>query len=509
MAPSMSPSDPSPLPAETDVVIVGGGPAGAAVGLALARLSIRTQILERLPFPRFRIGESQPPKVIPLLQFLGVLEQVDAAGFVRMDGNTVRWGGPPRVEPFDAEGRSQGYQLDRARFDRILLETAAGSGCQVVHGARVVGVERAGDAVVGARVRVGHAPALAVSSRFVVDATGPAGVLARPLGRRRREPVRTVGIFGYWEDGGTPEGWNPGNTIFEACRAGWVWSLLLDDGRRNVTCGVDVSALEGRTPAAVYDELLAETEIVAPLLTGARCVQGPTAVDATWHRVERANGPGFCIVGDAASFIDPLTSQGVVKALESGLLAAATINTAIRRPEDDALARRFHDESERHAFERYAAAALQFYRTSPHPEEPFWRDRVRPELDGALDPTPSTEEVEAGAARRRRLLEGVQAGTVRLTARPGLRIEDRARVERGFVVARPAVCGPGEAGADARGRHYPCALDALLPLLDGRAFHALVEGYASATGVARTPENGQALVRSLAGMIVDDLIEIV
>src|SRR5215207_3348960 len=120
-------------PPDVDVAIVGGGPAGSASAIWCARHGLRVVVLEREVFPRHRPGETLPPGVEPLFAQLGVAEAVHAAAFTRHPGTWVTWSSPRRFDPFGADGGGPwfGFQAPRDRFDRILLEAAAGSGAEV------------------------------------------------------------------------------------------------------------------------------------------------------------------------------------------------------------------------------------------------------------------------------------------------------------------------------------------------------------------------------------------
>jgi flavin-dependent dehydrogenase len=231
----------------------------------------------------------------------------------------------------------------------------------------VTGVLRGAErSVLGIRLRDGGE----VAAPFVVDASGSASVLARALGLKRRESIRTVALSEYFADSAATT-----DTLFEMLEDGWVWSVLLADGTRNVTVGLDAAELKGggADPEAIHRARLARSKLIGPLLEGARPVSPIAAHDATWFFSDRYAGSGFLLAGDAASFIDPLTSQGVYKAMSSGIHAAAVINTILRRPASADVAVAYYEEREQGAYASYTEAALAIYRTSPYLDLPFWR----------------------------------------------------------------------------------------------------------------------------------------
>ena len=168
-----------------DVAVVGGGPGGSAAATLLAQQGWRVVLLEREQFPRPHVGESLLPASLPILRDLGVLEAVAAAGFVRKLGATMVWGADP--DPwswyFRETNRSypHSYQVERDRFDQLLLENAAAAGVDVRQGERVSSVEFLGG---GVRLQAESSP---VAARFVVDASGQAGLLARQLRLRQND----------------------------------------------------------------------------------------------------------------------------------------------------------------------------------------------------------------------------------------------------------------------------------------------------------------------------------
>jgi FAD-dependent halogenase len=490
---------------QPEILIAGAGPAGSSAAIALASRGRKVTILERERFPRTRIGESLPPKITPLLGALGVLEAVDRAGFVRMKGTTVCQGADILSHPFDPLQLQQGYQVERARFDRILLDRAIQAGAQVVEGATITDVIKSGDgSVIGLRAKDENGKESEWFARFSIDATGPASAIARALNVRRREEIRTVALAGYWRGARTPTGFAAEDTLFEMLPEGWVWSLIRSDGLRNVTVGVDASALKmrGSRAWAIYTELLSTSRLIAPLVDGATLEGELSAHDATWQSAERFIGSGFLLAGDAASFIDPLTSQGVVKAIQSGLTAAAVIETMISRPDDRRLAEEHHQRSEAAIFERYAEVAATFYRASPHVDRPFWSARVRPRPSAAPAP-----EIRAG--RRLAFLEEVRARggrAIRVERRPALAIASRPALEGGLVVPRPSlVAGPLDPVPLPQTKP---AIDGTLlaAILDGATLEEIFESYAVASRMPRSSELGKSLLSTIAVLAELDLV---
>lgn len=124
-----------------DVCVIGGGPAGAAIGQVLARLGHDVAIVEQARFPRSRVGESLPPSIWPLLEALGVRETVESAGFLRYGESEVLWGDAAGIRSPRGVAEA-GLQVDRGRFDAILLDAARSAGATVLQPATARRPER-------------------------------------------------------------------------------------------------------------------------------------------------------------------------------------------------------------------------------------------------------------------------------------------------------------------------------------------------------------------------------
>jgi flavin-dependent dehydrogenase len=323
-----------------DALILGGGLAGAAAGRLLAGWGHSVVVLTRPP-ARQSLAESLPPSAEKLLERLGVRAAVDRAGFVRATGNTVWWGTPtPRVEAFPAG--SLGWQVSRHELDRVLLAEAEAAGARVVRGAVVqdvsVSAGAEGTSSVHYDVGGGHS---STSARWVLDCTGRTGLLAR-RGWRRADPAgRTLALVGVWDRNG---GWDmladDTHTLVESYDGGWAWSVPVSRERRYVTVMVDpsltaVRATDGTSRlTTTYRAELAKAPALDALTRAgsapARLVDDPFARDASSYDATRFTDDGVLVVGDAASFVDPLSSFGMKKALSSAWLAAVVVHTALR-----------------------------------------------------------------------------------------------------------------------------------------------------------------------------------
>jgi flavin-dependent dehydrogenase len=319
---------------DVDVVVIGGGPAGATVSTILAQQSLHVRLFERERFPRFHIGESLIPETYWVLKRLNMLPKMQASRFVKKYS----------VQFVNAEGResapfyfwdnkphecSQTWQVLRSEFDQLMLENAQEHGVEVHEGTRVHDVLFEGDRAVGVKIKDDGA-FREVRARVVVDASGQNGLLMNRLGLRVWDPVLNKGaIWTYWEGAHRDSGRDAGATmvIQTGNRKGWFWYIPLHDDI--VSVGV-VSPFDylfkGRKGyAQTYDEELAACPGVRERVAKGMRATGYFATKDFSYRSTEVAGHGWVLVGDAFGFLDPLYSSGVLLALKSGELAADAI----------------------------------------------------------------------------------------------------------------------------------------------------------------------------------------
>jgi flavin-dependent dehydrogenase len=383
------------------VVIIGGGPAGAVAGQLLAEWGHQTIILEQRPEGTRRLqpsesrglAESVPPSARKLFHQIGILHHVEAAGFYRSSGNTVWWGGDDsRVESF-AGGR-QGWQVFRPAFDAWLLQLASQRGAAVRTGTHVRNVDVSG-ATPGAHLDVERDGVReTLSCDWVLDCSGRTGVLAR---RVRRAGVRTFSVVGAWR---TPVGWgvpDVTHTLVEAFDRGWAWSIPRSDTERQVGIMLDGRSPRregGRALIEAYRAELDRTRHVSRHVQHA-VLESVWACDASTYSSAECAGLRHVLVGDAASFVDPLSSFGVKKAVGSAWMAAVVVNTILRHPERREAANELFAAWEREVSATHAAQTREFARAAAaHYDHPFWTTRACLAL-GASEETASHDASDA------------------------------------------------------------------------------------------------------------------
>jgi flavin-dependent dehydrogenase len=366
-----------------DVAIVGGGPAGAAAARLLSLWGRRVVLLTRGPNPR-PLAESLPPSCTKLFDQLGVRALMDDAGFVRATGNTVQWAGKARaVEMFDAG--VQGYQVARDSLDSLLLTACETSGTTIVREVNVTSVARFEESHWRVRCQ-GPVSESFVDARWVLDCSGRAGVVARKEWRRPASAARTIALVGVWDHAEWPIAEST-HTLVESYRGGWGWSVPVSATRRYVTVMLDPAITEipvrARLVEAYRDEL-SLTSMLSEVVDGASLIGDPWGCDASAYTADRFAEEQVLLVGDAASFVDPLSSFGIKKALASAWLAAVAVNTALGESAMAGPALELFERRERTMFDHLQrqSAALARDAAGAHVST-YWENRS--DVDAVLD----------------------------------------------------------------------------------------------------------------------------
>lgn len=349
-----------------DVIVIGAGPAGAGSAALLAEQGHRVLVLEKEPFPRFKIGESLLPACVPVLERLAI-EPV-AETFVYKRGAQFVCEETGRAQTFGFAEALPGcaphaWHVERSRFDTALRDRARQLGAEVRHGAVVVdaGTER-DQAWVETREERFHA-------RYLIDASGQSRLLAR-----RAEAAVAYDCFGnsavftHFEGIGAAaiEELGPGFEIrIMLCPEGWGWIIPLPNGRLSVGL-----VSKGKITPEELDSGLIAGPLVTRLTTGATRLETRIAGNFS-YRNQRPGGARFAAVGDAACFLDPVFSSGVTLALRGAVGVADAVGSALAKDrEDDPDLLDAHHASMDRAYATFAALIDRFYNT-PFAESVF------------------------------------------------------------------------------------------------------------------------------------------
>ncbi|GAB4195928.1 MAG: tryptophan 7-halogenase [Roseiflexaceae bacterium] len=358
-----------------DVAVVGGGPAGAAAALTLARAGRWVLLADSAPPGQARVGEGLPAAATPLLRDLGLLEQVQAGGHRPSYGTVSVWGAPvPQMADAISQWHGHGLQLDRARFDATLREAAQAAGATVRTGTRLAVEEPTPE---GFWLRLlGPGGEATARCRWLIDASGRSARVARRLGATRQAADRLVAFHALLHAEGAGD--HDGRTLIEATAQGWWYSVLLPSGERLVAYLTDADLVDrrGLLSAEGFRAQLAEAQHLDAHLRqhGYVICRAPRGADASSGRLDRFSGPGWLAVGDAALAFDPLSSQGLFNALYTGLRGGQAVHAALR---GDGYATEAYGAQLARVYAAYLRNRAHYYAAETRwAGEPFWRRRA-------------------------------------------------------------------------------------------------------------------------------------
>ncbi len=355
------------------VAIVGGGPAGAAVAITLARLGQHALVLEAAPAAQAKVGECLPPSSAPVLRQLGLDSALVADGHVQSHGNRSSWGSDDTVDQdflFGVHG--PGWHLSRQAFESLLARAAVENGAEWRYAATVTDVERRANSW-DVSVVDGGGGRQVIEADFVVDASGRRSSVGRCLGARRVAYDRLVGAAALLE----PRGAGLADTyaLVEAVPNGWWYSALVAGGRLAVAymTDADLPELRRARQADGWWQLLHETRLTRARACGYRLADTPRVLAASSARLTSIVGDGWLAVGDAAAAHDPLSSHGILSALGGGIYAGQAIAALLAGHADAGVA---YVSLLQRAYTSYLEAQYDCYLAeSRWPESAFWARR--------------------------------------------------------------------------------------------------------------------------------------
>lgn len=385
----MSRSDMGTKPTVADALVIGGGPGGSTAAAFLARAGRRVVLFEKERFPRFHIGESLLPCNRPLFAELGIWPELQAAGFPRKTGAQFLLANGTKARRFVfRRGRftrePEIIQVERARFDELLLRNARRLGTDVREGWSAAAVAVSTDHVaVQATDPEGRAHRF--TAAHLVDASGRANLTGNQAGLRVIHPRhRKLAVFAHFEGVYRDAGEAGGDTVIVRDNDRWFWLIPISDRRTSVGLVLDKDAFtaEGGDPHGVFWSAVRRSAVMSARLHD---THPPGALQVTSdfsYFNRRLAGPRLVRVGDAAGFMDPIFSAGVYLAMWSGKLAAEAVAAALSEQNDGRVRFECYEKRLRRAMRVYWRLVEHYY-TRPFMEL-FLEPRHRLDLPAAV-----------------------------------------------------------------------------------------------------------------------------
>ncbi len=392
-----------------DVVVIGGGPAGSTTATIARRYAphLHILLLEKAHFPRHHVGESLLAGASPVLQEMEVYDQVDRAGFLEKLGATYIWGRDRHPWGFEfdtvisrlvAQGKTlpklytKAWQVKRAEYDHLLLKHASAFGVEVRQGARVTRTlrDKPGGRVIGVEY-ADDAGLHTVECAWVMDCSGQSALLGHELNSRQYDQqMNNYALFGYWKGAQWIYEYVGHPRLTRICiittPRGWIWYIPMSRevvGVGFVTHRQTLKDMAGG-PEKLYREELAACPEVRGLLGSAHLVRiapdqkrDVVAVQDWSYTSREISGPGWAMVGDAAGFVDPVLSSGVMLAHELGQKAAYTLVSMFQASSDAEVCAYwdFYQETYRTYLKSYRDMASFWYSNNFSFESWFWQAR--------------------------------------------------------------------------------------------------------------------------------------
>jgi geranylgeranyl reductase family protein len=321
---------------DADVIVAGGGPAGSVSAWLLAERGHRVLLIDKARFPRHKAcSEYVNPAGARLLSELGLAADLETLGAHRMEAMLIHAPGGHRfLADFGvAEPGSAAIGLSRYRLDALLLDRAREAGVEVREGAHVRDVLVADGCVHGVEC-TSDGVRMTLRAPLTIGADGRHGAVSRALGLDSplRWPRRT-GLVAHYRGVSGLGSW--GEMHVAPQRQGYAGLAPLEDGLTNVAFVTASAAVADRPGSleAFFEEGLSGIPAIASRLAGAERVGGIRGLGPMAHRARRVVGDGFMLVGDAASFLDPFTGEGIYEAMRGATLLAPVADAALRAGE--------------------------------------------------------------------------------------------------------------------------------------------------------------------------------
>lgn len=362
-------SAPTPTKHAWDVIIIGGGPGGSTAATTLAQAGRKVLVLEKAKFPRFHVGESLLPYNRRIFNELGVWPKIESSGFMLKRGAQFLMGNDSRTVRLDFSKGAfteypQSVQVERSKFDNLLLTHSRESGAEVREEALVLEHRVAEDGVT-VKYRAADGTEHEVSAAFLMDASGLSNFTAnREFAREFYAGHKKVAIFGHFENLDMPQGEEYGDILIVRRENSWFWMIPLEKNKTSVGLVMDRADFQaaGKDLQAIYDNAVKTTPAVAKRFLNAVSLTPLHLVTDFSYRNGTLVAPRVVRVGDASGFIDPIFSSGVLLAMTSGQQGAQVVHAALTAGKTMTPAMRAYEKDTRARIGQYWEFIENFYK---------------------------------------------------------------------------------------------------------------------------------------------------
>ena len=332
-----------------DTLVIGGGPAGTTIASLLAEKGRSVCLLEKAQHPRFHIGESLLPMNLPILEKLGVLDQVDTIGIKKYaaefnSSETLLTQDTFYFSKATNNSPSFAYEVRRSEFDQILFRNCQQKGVTALEGMTVTHTELNSPVKkIHAKDQQGNQHEF--TARYLIDASGRDTVLAQQLNSKQKNSKhKMAAIYGHFNNVERRTGKNAGNISIYWFQYGWIWLIPLKDGTTSIGCVCWPDYLKTRNTTPLDDFLQQTLKRVPEINQRMKNAQLDGTAQATGNYSYQSSimsGEGFLLIGDAYAFVDPVFSSGVYLAMQSATRGADLVDQLLDSPDNKQLINQF------------------------------------------------------------------------------------------------------------------------------------------------------------------------